>query len=240
MVPVPVIAVDGPSGTGKGTLCSRLARRLGWHFLDSGALYRALAARALRSGLGLGDGSGLARLAAGLTIAFYERDGAVGVAGAGEDLTDAVRTEDCGAAASRIAALPEVRAALLGAQHGFRRAPGLVADGRDMGTVVFPDARLKVFLTASPEARAGRRHNQLKQQGINVSLENLRRDIAERDARDSERATSPLRPAPDAVVVDTSLLGIEAVFERVLALVGERGLVADEARGALGGSSGIP
>ena len=139
-----------------------------------------------------------------------------------EDLTEVVRTESCGAAASKVAALPEVRAALLAVQKGFRRVPGLVADGRDMGTVVFPDARLKVFLTASPEARAERRHNQLKQQGIKVTLESLRQDIGERDVRDSARTVSPLRPAPDAVVVDTSDLGIDAVFERVLCLVSDR------------------
>lgn len=222
--PAPVIAVDGPSGTGKGTLCVRLARRLDWHFLDSGALYRVVAALAERSGLSPGDGPGVARLAAQLHIAFREAHGGITVHCSSEDLTEVVRTESCGAAASKIAALPEVRAALLTAQKGFRRVPGLVADGRDMGTVVFPDARLKVFLTASPEARAERRHNQLKQQGINVRLEILRRDIGERDARDSARKVSPLRPARDAVVVDTSCLGIEAVFEQVLALVQDRGL----------------
>ncbi|MGQ0592516.1 MAG: (d)CMP kinase [Gammaproteobacteria bacterium] len=222
--PAPVIAVDGPSGTGKGTLCVRLARRLGWHFLDSGALYRVLAALAERSGVSLGDGPGLARLAAQLDIAFREAHGGITVRCSGEDLTEVVRTESCGAAASKVAALPEVRAALLAAQKGFRQVPGLVADGRDMGTVVFPDARLKVFLTASPEARAERRHNQLKQQGINVILKNLRRDIGERDVRDIARTVSPLRPAPDAVVIDTSCLGIEAVFEHVVALVLDRDL----------------
>jgi len=220
--PAPVIAVDGPSGTGKGTLCVRLARRLGWHFLDSGALYRVVAALAERSGLSPGDGPGLARLAATLDIAFREAHGGITVHCSSEDLTEVVRTESCGAAASKVAALPEVRAALLVVQKGFRRVPGLVADGRDMGTVVFPDARLKVFLTASLEARAERRHNQLKQQGINVRLESLRQDIGERDVRDSARTVSPLRPAPDAVVVDTSDLGIDAVFERVLALVSDR------------------
>jgi CMP/dCMP kinase len=220
--PAPVIAVDGPSGTGKGTLCVRLARRLGWHFLDSGALYRVVAALAERSGLSLEDGPGLARLAAQLDIAFRETQGGITVHCSSEDLTELVRTESCGAAASKVAALPEVRAALLAVQKGFRRVPGLVADGRDMGTVVFPDARLKVFLTASPEARAERRHNQLKQQGIKVTLEMLRQDIGERDVRDSARTVSPLRPAPDAVVVDTSNLGIDAVFERVLCLVSDR------------------
>ncbi|MGH8566473.1 MAG: (d)CMP kinase [Gammaproteobacteria bacterium] len=222
--PAPVIAVDGPSGTGKGTLCMRLARHLGWHLLDSGALYRVLAALAERSGLSLGDGPGLARLAARLDIAFREAHGGITVHCNSEDLSKVVRTESCGAAASKVAALPEVRTALFAAQKGFRRVPGLVADGRDMGTVVFPDARLKVFLTASPEARAERRHNQLKQQGINVRLEILHQDIGERDVRDSARTVSPLRPAPDAVVVDTSCLGIEAVFEHVLALVQDRDL----------------
>ncbi len=224
--PAPVIAVDGPSGTGKGTLCVRLARHLGWHFLDSGALYRVLAALAERSGLSLRDGPGLARLAATLDIAFREAHAGITVHCGSEDLSKVVRTEACGAAASKVSALPEVRAALLRAQKGFRRVPGLVADGRDMGTVVFPDARLKVFLTASPEARAERRHNQLKQQGIKVTLPSLRRDIGERDVRDGTRAVSPLRPAPDAVVVDTSDLGIDAVFERVLCLLSDR-LVSD-------------
>jgi cytidylate kinase len=219
--PAPVIVVDGPSGTGKGTLCVRLARHLGWHFLDSGALYRVVAALAERSGLSLGDGPGLAWLAAGLDIAFREAQGGITVHCNSEDLTEVVRTEWCGAAASKIAALPEVRAALLAVQRGFRRVPGLVADGRDMGTVVFPDARLKVFLTASPEARAERRHNQLKQQGIKVTLEKLRQDIGERDVRDSARTVSPLRPAQDAVVIDSSDLGIDAVFERVLCLVSD-------------------
>ncbi len=224
MPDAPVITVDGPSGTGKGTLCVRLARYLGWHLLDSGALYRVLAARAERAGVALTDALGLARLAPALQVAFQDGDGTIAVLCGGEDLTAEVRTERSGVLASKIAALPEVRAALLSAQKDFRRVPGLVADGRDMGTVVFPDARLKLFLTASPEARAGRRHNQLKQQGIKVILENLRRDIAERDVRDSARAVSPLRPAADAVVLDTSSLGIEAVFEKALALVRQRGL----------------
>jgi cytidylate kinase len=222
--PPPVIAVDGPSGTGKGTLCVRLARRLGWNFLDSGALYRVLAALAERSGLSLDDGPGLARLAVTLDIAFREAQGGITVHCNSEDLTEVVRSEWCGAAASKVAALPDVRAALLPAQKRFRRVPGLVADGRDMGTVVFPDARLKVFLTASPEARAERRYNQLKQQGIKVTLKSLSQDIGERDVRDSARTVSPLRPAPDAVVIETSDLGIDAVFERVLCLVSDRDL----------------
>lgn len=222
----PVIAVDGPSGTGKGTLCQRLAQWLNWHFLDSGALYRVLALAALRRGLDLAEEAVLARLALGLDLEFRRDGGAEGgirIVLDGGDVTGDIRTEECGNAASRVAAWPPVRAALLERQRAFRQPPGLVADGRDMGTVVFPDAELKIFLTASPEERARRRYNQLKEKGIGVSLPALLKDIAERDGRDRNRAASPLVPAGDARVIDTTHFGIEAVAEQVMALVRERG-----------------
>lgn len=219
--PVPVLAVDGPSGTGKGTLCRALAAHLGWHFLDSGALYRLVGLAARRHGVDLGEERALADLARALEVVF-EPGWPERVLLEGEEVAGALRTEQAGSAASRVAALPAVRQALLGRQRAFRRPPGLVADGRDMGTVVFPDAQLKVFLTASPAARARRRLNQLKEQGLDVNLAQLCEEIAERDRRDSERAVSPLRPASDATVVDTTDLGIQAVFERVVQLAGER------------------
>ena len=221
---VPVIAIDGPSGSGKGTVSRILARRLGWHFLDSGALYRLVGLAALRRGLPLDDGRRLGAMARGLEAAFREDpDGAVRVLLEGEDVTEALRGEGCAAAASRVAALPEVREALLERQRAFRRPPGLVADGRDMGTVVFPDALLKVFLTASREVRARRRYNQLKGKGADVNLGAILEELAERDARDSARSISPLRPAPDAVTVDTTALTVDQVVDRILALWRERG-----------------
>lgn len=223
---IPVIAVDGPSGTGKGTLCQRLAETLRWHFLDSGAIYRVLAHAALVRGLDLDDVQGLARVARELPLEFHPGgvDG-VQVLLDGRDVTQDIRTEAAGNAASQVAAVPQVRAALLERQRAFRRAPGLVADGRDMGTVVFPDAALKVFLTASPEERARRRYNQLKQKGAGVSLPALLKDITERDERDRERSASPLVPAADARIIDTTSMGIDAVFEEVMGWVRERGLL---------------
>lgn len=218
---IPVITVDGPSGTGKGTVCSFLADWLGWHFLDSGALYRLLALAAQKRGLPTTDIAGLAQLAENLDIEF-EVQGAgklVKVMLDGEDATDAIRTEDCGHAASVVAAIPEVRRALLSRQHGFHQAPGLVADGRDMGTVVFPAADLKIFLTASAEERANRRHKQLKEKGISANLRHLSADISARDERDSQRAVSPLKPAEDAVVIDTSEMDIETVVGSIRELV---------------------
>lgn len=223
--PAPVIAVDGPGGTGKGTLCLRLAETLGWHLLDSGAIYRVLAHAALARGLGLEDDAVLAAVARTLNLDFLP-GGAEGIRVVldGGDVTRAIRTEAAGNAASRVAAVPAVRVTLLERQRACRRAPGLVADGRDMGTVVFPDAELKVFLTASAEERAQRRYKQLKGKGTGVSLPALIKDIAERDERDRARSVSPLVPAPDAHVLDTTHMDIDAVFDVVMGMVRERGL----------------
>ena len=216
---VPVIAVDGPSGTGKGTLCSFLADWLGWHLLDSGAIYRVLAQAALDSGIPLDDGGALSALAARLELYFKQESGGIRVMLDGADVTDAIRTEAAGAAASRVAALEPVRTALLAMQRAFCRPPGLIADGRDMGTIVFPEARLKLFLTASPEERARRRYKQLKQKGISVNLHDLSKEIKQRDTRDAGREISPLRPAPGAIVIDTTVLDAGEVCNRVVALV---------------------
>ena len=219
--PVPVIAIDGPSGSGKGTIARQVAARLGYHLLDSGALYRlvALAGR----DAGIADEAGLAALATRIGIGFGDdAAGAERILLDGRDVTAAVRLETTGAMASKVAALPAVRRALLARQHGFRRLPGLVADGRDMGTVVFADAPLKVFLTASPEERAQRRHNQLIDKGNADSLAALSRDIAERDARDSTRAVAPLKPAPDAVVIDTTGIAVADIVGQVLDLARDR------------------
>jgi cytidylate kinase len=226
----PVIAVDGPSGSGKGTLSAALARRLGWSFLDSGALYRIVARAALEEGIDLGDGGTVAGLARGLTIVFELGPEEVRVKVDGRDESRAIRTEPVSVAASRVAALVEVRTALLEVQRAFRGAPGLVADGRDMGTVVFPDARLKIFLEASPEERARRRYNQLKDKDLGVSLPGLLASIRERDERDRSRAASPLRPAADAVVIDSTSLTIDAVFEVVWKHVLDAGLAGLPAR----------
>ena len=222
MAEVPVITVDGPSGTGKGTLCAYLADWLGWHLLDSGALYRVLALAALQAGTDLDDESALAALARDLDVGF-ERDGTgMRVMLDGEDVSGRIRTEECGNAASRIAAMPPVRAALVDRQRAFQRPPGLIADGRDMGTVIFPHAPLKLFLTASPGERAIRRYKQLIEQGISVNLQRLSADITERDERDSKRAASPLKPATDAITIDTTDDDIDAVKARVSSLVRER------------------
>jgi cytidylate kinase len=214
---IPVVAIDGPSGSGKGTIARRVAQKLGWALLDSGALYRLVALAALQRGIALDDVRALAQLAARLDVRFdSDVHGDEQIWLAGEDVTASIRTEDCGAGASAVAALEPVRSALLGLQRGFRRAPGLVADGRDMGTHVFMDASLKVFLTASPRERARRRHKQLKDKGIDVSLAALSRDIEERDRRDSERSVAPLRPAEDARILDSSGKSIEDVTQTVL------------------------
>ena len=204
---VPVVTIDGPSGAGKGTLAAAIAEARGWHLLDSGALYRIIAVVALRQGVSLSDAALLAALCSELQIVF----GAGSVTVNGDDLTDAIRTEDVGSAASVVAALPPVREAILTLQQAFRRAPGLVADGRDMGTVVFPDASVKIFLDASAEARAERRYNQLKNKGLSVKFPTLLEQIQERDARDRERAVAPLRPAEGALIIDSSEMSIDAV-----------------------------
>lgn len=222
----PVVAVDGPGGSGKGTISRLLARRLRWHFLDSGALYRVVALAAGRAGASLDDVHAVARIAQTLDVRFLEADagGSVRVLLAGEDVSEELRSEECGARASRVATLPAVRAALLGRQRELRRAPGLVADGRDMGSVVFPDAEAKIFLTASLEERTQRRYKQLIEKGIDVSLPELSGAIEARDRRDRERPAAPLRPAEDAVVIDTTGQTIEAVLDRVVAVVRARGL----------------
>jgi len=216
--PIPVITVDGPGGAGKGTIAQALAHRLGWHFLDSGALYRLVALAADWHGIDPDDESALVPLAGHLDVRFVapeEGEEEARVYLEGEEVTSAIRTEAVGAGASRVAALPAVREALLGRQRDFRQHPGLVADGRDMGTTIFPEAPLKLFLTASAEERARRRYNQLSDKGLDVTLAGLAEEIRERDRRDSERSASPLRPAEDAVVVDTTDRDIPAVLARV-------------------------
>ncbi|MEX0899925.1 MAG: (d)CMP kinase [Gammaproteobacteria bacterium] len=220
---IPVLAIDGPSGSGKGTVARRVAATLGWHLLDSGAIYRVTAVAAARDGVALDDEPALAALAAQLPVRFAEDShGEELIRLGGEDVTRTVRTELTGEAASRIASLPAVRAALLTLQRSFREPPGLVADGRDMGTVVFPDAPFKVFLTAGAEARAERRYKQLKEKGFDVSLATLFGDIAKRDARDAARAVAPLRPAADAIEIDSTALDVASVVQRVLELVQSR------------------
>ena len=213
---VPVITVDGPSASGKGTIASRVAHALGFHYLESGALYRVLALLSLREDTL--EEARLAELAAGMDVVF--QDGEVLLDD--EDVSEKIRAEPCGVRASEVARLPAVRQALLRRQRAFRRPPGLVADGRDMGTVVFADAMLKIFLTASPQVRAERRYKQLKEKGIDANLRALSRDLQERDERDTRRAVAPLVPAPDSQVLDSSTLSIEQVVERILQLYRER------------------
>jgi cytidylate kinase len=209
------VTIDGPSGSGKGTISRGLAARLRWHLLDSGALYRLVALAATRRGRGEAPAE-LAAIARDMEVRFAPLRGGEQIFLDGSDVTEALRTENAGAAASRVAAIPELRTALLVRQRDFARLPGLVADGRDMGTVVFPDAPLKVFLTASADERAMRRHKQLKGKGIDVSLPDLSWDIAQRDARDANRPVAPLRPAPDARVIDSTSLTPEEVIARIL------------------------
>jgi cytidylate kinase len=209
---IPVIAIDGPSASGKGTIAERVAKSLGFHYLDSGSLYRLVALAAVKEATRLDDEAALARRALHLHVSFDRGD----IFLFGQKVTDAIRSEECGIGASRVAALPAVRAALLARQRAFRQAPGLVAEGRDMGTVVFPDAVLKVFLTASAEARAERRHKQLKEKGIDANIRTLLQELRERDERDSARSTAPLKKAADARELDSTGLGIDEVVSQVL------------------------
>jgi cytidylate kinase len=220
---VPVLTIDGPSGSGKGTVSRMAADALGWHLLDSGALYRAVGFAAGMEGLDLSDAEAVTRCAQTTKISFRDpKDGGeTRVIVNGMDATDEIRTETCGAAASAIAAIPGVRTALFDKQRAFRKAPGLVADGRDMGTVIFPDAQSKVFLTASAEERAKRRYKQLKEKGLGVTLAALLREIQARDVRDAGRAVAPLKPAADAVVIDSTGMPVERVVAAVLELVGK-------------------
>ena len=217
--PVAVLAVDGPSGSGKGTVCRMLSTRLGWHLLDSGALYRLTAVAGSRAGLDADDRAGHAAVAIRMAVVFaVTAQGDERIVLDGQEVTGLVRAEQTGQGASRVAAWSEVRAALLARQRSFAEPPGLVADGRDMGTVVFPAAPLKIFLTATPDERARRRYNQLKDKGSAVSLATLSREIAERDLRDSTRSVAPLRPASDAFVIDSTGVAVEAIIERVIEL----------------------
>ena len=215
--PIPVLTIDGPSGSGKGTISRHVARALGWHYLDSGALYRAVGIAAGWNDIDLSDASALVRCTFDTEVDFQDEAGdEPRVIVNGLDATDELRTETAGAAASAIAAIPEVRAALKDRQRAFRRAPGLVADGRDMGTVIFPGADLKVFLTASAARRAERRHKQLISKGISSNIDNLRADLEARDARDRSRAVSPLKPAEDALLLDNSDLSVDESVAWVL------------------------
>lgn len=221
---VPVVTIDGPSGSGKGTISRQLADALGWHYLDSGALYRLVALAALRARVALTDEPGLSAVAARLKVRFATSGGVEQVWLGDAEVSAELRAERTGEAASQVAAIPSVRAALLERQRAFAEAPGLVADGRDMGTVVFPAAPLKVFLTASAEERAMRRHKQLKEKGIDVSLPDLSWDIAQRDARDASRSVAPLKPAPDARVIDSTSLTPKEVVARILQWLEAAGL----------------
>lgn len=214
----PVITIDGASGTGKGTVTHVIAKQLNWRLLDSGALYRVLALAAQKHGVSLDNEPALQVLAEHLDVQFVAVDPSdpPHILLEGQNVTEVIRTEKMGNAASKVAALPGVRKALLSRQRAFRDQPGLVTDGRDMGTIVFPDADLKIFLTASPEERAKRRFKQLKEKGINVNLSDLVEELRERDKRDKERAVAPLKPADDAICIDTDQLTIEQVVDRIL------------------------
>jgi cytidylate kinase len=223
---VPVITIDGPSGAGKGTVARRVADRLGWHFLDSGALYRLVGLAAHRDGTDLSDSAALVELVANSEIEFQTTAcGDDSVLLDDSDVTDEIRTERCGEMASRVAAVPAVREALVAKQHAFARLPGLVADGRDMGTVIFPRAALKVFLTASARERAQRRHKQLKQKGIGGTFSALYEDIRRRDERDAKREVAPLVAAQDAHIVDTTSMNIDEVVGIVVDLARKSGFL---------------
>lgn len=219
----PVLAIDGPSGSGKGTVSQRLSAELGWPFLDSGAVYRALALMAWEEDVAPGEVDKLVEMAKKMEISFIpEKDGVCSVLVNGAEVSEALRSEEVASLASQIAAEPKIRLALLEKQRQFQQPPGLVADGRDMGTTVFPDALLKIYLTASPEVRAERRYKQLKEKGFDVNLPRLLGEIRERDERDAGRQASPLKPADDACIVDTSDMTIDEVVEHIRALLQQR------------------
>lgn len=215
---IPVITIDGPSASGKGTLSVMVADALGWSMLDSGALYRLVALAAINADIGVEDVEKVAQLALELDVEFVTSSGETQILLSGQNVSNAIRTEACGNMASKAAAIPEVRQALLQRQRAFQKAPGLLADGRDMGTVVFPDAVLKIFLTASAEERAKRRYKQLKEKGIDVRLGDLFDEIAERDKRDSSRSTAPLQAAEDAVFLDTTDISAEEAARKIIEL----------------------
>jgi cytidylate kinase len=216
--PIPILAIDGPSGSGKGTITRLVADKLGWHVLDSGALYRVLALYAIQHNCALDHSEQLEKLAHQLPVEF--KHGKVMLSG--NDVTAAIRSEDCSVAASKVAVIPTVRTALISRQRAFAQLPGLVADGRDMGTVVFPQAFLKIYLDASEEERAKRRYSQLKDSGYNVNLQDLVVELVQRDERDKSRAVAPLKPAADAVIIDTSKMSISEVLDVVIAEARQR------------------
>ena len=221
-----VICLDGPSGVGKGTICLAVAKKLGWHILDSGSLYRITALQVSRAfpeqAINSLDEAKIADIAEKLSISYEESNNELVISLAGEDITQLIRNEEIGAKASQIAAIPAVREALLARQRAFLLVPGLVADGRDMGTVVFPQAVLKIYLTASPQERAQRRHKQLKDKGIDANLSSLVEELRLRDDRDMNRKTAPLKPASDAITIDTTSLDIEQVTREVMYWVDQR------------------